>query len=635
MDVIECLRELRKSASSSVVVGNELHDALRRPEIEHPLEAWLVATVRRVVDGELGLSLLVLAGNAGDGKSALLRRVRLALGPHAAAVRFLFDASESHERGRPPPARVADWLAAFADDPTCDWGAVGLHVAAMNTGAIVQLLDELRDRGGRQHLVDVLRRQLAIYGDGPAEAVAEEARLARVLVVDLDRRMLFPIESPGRSPWFDSMLDAVDPARQHLPKALSVYPRLAPDEGCARCAQRARCPVYANLRALQLDRVRQRLALMLLDVELDDTTHLGFRALWHLIYRCTVGGVERQLGANDDPPTCAALRLRLARAAPGPDGEPPSAAAVGEVRHLQARAQFWAEIFGEVDADAGCGDLVLFQRLRELDPVTVFSLDHLDDAIACSFSEASAAALDGAIADELGVEGPTVGVVDPGADATTHVRDAAHLASRRAYFFAPAPRPDAEDDRTKSLRAWAGALVAQRAAWAMGRPARHDELLDDVRVVIMGAFGRDDLLGVSIPWTVGPRQMVAPCVLKPRAPRQVTDPRLVLPYRGGGALLVAQGQELAAALGTYPLAIPVELRASPDSPPAVLEVTWPLFRLLRRLRQLQSFPGTVDPQRLQALERVAVRLAEQASRAEVRIGNVSCSRDEEDGFHVD
>src|SRR5688572_25330756 len=77
-DVIQRLRELRQSSTSSVVSGAEKSLSPDRTALNHPLEDWLLKLIRAQLKapGADQLSLIALAGNAGDGKSYLLRALR-------------------------------------------------------------------------------------------------------------------------------------------------------------------------------------------------------------------------------------------------------------------------------------------------------------------------------------------------------------------------------------------------------------------------------------------------------------------------------------------------------------------------------------------------------------------------------
>src|SRR4051812_39329241 len=99
-DVIQRLRELRQSSQSSVVTGIEPEGNELRPSIEHPVEKWLIETILEEITSPAGpaISLLVLSGNAGDGKSYLLRQLRRRLereeGLDPSMARWLLDATE-------------------------------------------------------------------------------------------------------------------------------------------------------------------------------------------------------------------------------------------------------------------------------------------------------------------------------------------------------------------------------------------------------------------------------------------------------------------------------------------------------------------------------------------------------------
>jgi hypothetical protein len=77
-------------------------------------------------------------------------------------------------------------------------------------------------------------------------------------------------------------------------------------------------------------------------------------------------------------------------------------------------------------------------------------------------------------------------------------------------------------------------------------------------------------------------------MLRPEGPRRLT-------------------RELAERLDTYPLSLPVPLRDELE-----LRATWSLYRLLMRV-QLGYVSGSLDPERIQHLERIGASLGAEAA----------------------
>ena len=121
-------------------------------------------------------------------------------------------------------------------------------------------------------MCDILALQLAI------RAVPEDLdvddywdRFDRVLVIDLDRRMLIPLDE-GDHGFLDRMLDSL-----HRSDGAGLLADASTH--CSSCRFIDRCPVNTNLVALRNATVRRRLNTVLRDVSLEDRIHLGPRGL--------------------------------------------------------------------------------------------------------------------------------------------------------------------------------------------------------------------------------------------------------------------------------------------------------------------------------------------------------------------
>ena len=239
-DVIQILRELRQSSQSSVITGIEIASSDDRPSIEHPLESWLVDLILDQLTAPEGptLSLIVLSGNAGDGKSYLLRNIRQRLdqeeGRDPQMVKWLFDATESSRQAQRSVDRLDEFFEPFGD--AAEWSPQQLHIAVINTGTVVRFIAHDLTRSNYNILCDVLGCQLAInastnLGDLPSYW----ERFDRVLVVDLDRRTLFPPNENTES-FLDLMLATLDRSQP-----ASFLATASTD--CSTCPFAPHCPV--------------------------------------------------------------------------------------------------------------------------------------------------------------------------------------------------------------------------------------------------------------------------------------------------------------------------------------------------------------------------------------------------------
>lgn len=315
-DLIQLLCELRPSGEGAVVADSlaqsPVSDYLRqRGHITDPLEDYLVERVRAGLGGSPGAPrLVVLAGNAGDGKSHLIERiVRQRLSPaERGGVRYVADATHAGAPGQSREARLASFFAAAmrGEGP-------GVWLIAINTGMIVRFFEGATSprRGGAE--------AEGYAGVGPAEWAGlyhtlklrlglerGEPEGTWVEVVNLDLR---------------SLLHRVDDAPSFAEQMLA---RLAPGtEGgitapvagdCEECSARRLCPVRFNLEALT-DPARPAFRNAVLHylgrAERDPEVHLSPRNLWGFWYRLLTGGVERFEGAEAAGGYCDRVRAKV------------------------------------------------------------------------------------------------------------------------------------------------------------------------------------------------------------------------------------------------------------------------------------------------------------------------------------
>lgn len=310
LDMVQLVAELRASGRAAVVVDTELSDGRQRylrvrMQVEDPLEQMLVGRLRRTLGdpGEPPL-LLVLAGNAGDGKSHLIHRLlhaRPELAGMLDQVNYIADATHALRPDQSQSQRLAGFFGPFGA------GAAGpeqrVHLIAMNTGMVVRFFDEATagqgEGEGLTPLYRELERQLGLRAGVPTAAGLPFA----VEVVNLDLRALLRPAAGGGPSFAERMLDRLDPEQ-----ADSLVGPLW--ERCGACSAGALCPVRFNLRALGQKRVRRALFGVLGRAALDPEIHLSPRNLWGFYYRLISGGLERYEGEPGETP-CAVIRRKV------------------------------------------------------------------------------------------------------------------------------------------------------------------------------------------------------------------------------------------------------------------------------------------------------------------------------------
>src|SRR5206468_1586414 len=102
-------------------------------------ESWLLSKIEEWRNSDDGRpSLIVLSGNAGDGKSDLLARLQESLGPRA-DIECVPDATQADEPSEDQQSRLGDFFRPFADAPSD--ADCRLHLIAMNTGMAISFFD--------------------------------------------------------------------------------------------------------------------------------------------------------------------------------------------------------------------------------------------------------------------------------------------------------------------------------------------------------------------------------------------------------------------------------------------------------------------------------------------------------------
>lgn len=581
MDIIQRLRELRQSSESSVVIGDDDTSQHERLPYTHALEEWLVHFILdQVTDpGGVRFTLVVLAGNAGDGKSYLLREIRRKLVAHHLSpdtVRWLLDATESDSPAEGSEQRLANFFEPLAD--TADWTKLPLHIAAMNTGAATRFIDYCKKHQDYGAVRDILSVQLAI---DPVKGEKPEVfwrRYDRVLVIDLDRRMLVPLtaaESPPRDGTFIyHVFEAVSTTN---PGSVIAGAPLQCDE----CPARLLCPIRANLQALSNSVVRQRISTLLLDITLEERIHIGPRALWHLMYLMTLGGLDAiQVEASRPLPTCSDISDL--------DG------------NTRARSLFFSSLFDVREPETASVLSAMLGELKRVDPGSRFTLSSHEAALSASISCEEDALQAEAISARLGLSASAL--CGPRDDANAR----ALMAMRRSFFF---DEPDPDPVRHNWLRQWAAFLEKWRDEILNGHGNRPEsaQVLVDVLKQLFASAGRSDFVRLDLPWR-SKQELYTRLVIAADRRTAVSDSRVLAPDHerpGSTRMEIAQ---LSRNIDAYPLAVVASLRDGPK-----VRITWPLFRLLQRVKQQSYLPLSLSPERVQHLERVGASLGATAA----------------------
>ncbi len=348
LDLIQLVGELRPSGQNAVVADVRelapLQGFLRkRLRVKDPLEDWLAARIGRAAGKKNRHTLVVLAGNAGDGKSHLIEELIHHRLDQKDVLRdnvtYIADATHADHPSQSQQERLEGFFAPFAAGAPAPTRRVSL--IAMNTGMVVRFFENAGERhrrgeaacGDLEPLYRALGLRLGLTrGRGPELSFD-------LLVVNLDLRDPMRVAADGSS-FFEKMLDRLDPERDDGLLA-ETWPR------CETCPALRLCPVHFNLESLRQPTVRRALSTMVELAALDPEVHLSPRLLWGFLYRIITGGLERyDLVAGESP--CDVVRRRVDES---------------DLRWLLAG--HFSEI---LSAPAGRPDLPLWNALQPLDP---------------------------------------------------------------------------------------------------------------------------------------------------------------------------------------------------------------------------------------------------------------------------
>jgi serine/threonine protein kinase len=252
--------------------------------VETSLERTLERDIR-----DRRVRLVILCGNAGDGKTALLQHLagRLGLGKRPSSERILkgklgdglkvrmnLDGSAAW-KGRSADELLDDFLSPFQDGPPAQ---DIIHLLAINDGRLLEWIESVEARRGGQQTP--LSRELSELLQGQAASMGSHIRF-----VSLNERSLVGGVNPNRTLIETEFLDHLIDQLYGGEKAAAIW---AP---CQRCSARERCRVFEAMRVFgpagipdaAVPAIRtwalERLAEALQAVHLRGETHITVREL--------------------------------------------------------------------------------------------------------------------------------------------------------------------------------------------------------------------------------------------------------------------------------------------------------------------------------------------------------------------
>jgi hypothetical protein len=277
--LVDVLGALQQSSKESVVADGRLTELQQRMHVPDAIEDWVADRIAAWSDDQDHRPLLiVLSGNAGDGKSELIERLRGRPGVADANVRVIADATHAESPSQSQAARLVEALDPFADTPESSHDSALCVLVAINVGMVIAFfsaLEESREASRFAELRGVLFSRLGLSRTSPPQPASWSCE-----VINLDHRNILGGDGEGL---FDGMLERLDPER---PQSITSDAAAA----CADCPVRASCWVRTNLNLMRMPFVRAQLRDLLWKVSLADDIHLSPRNGWDFLYHAITGG---------------------------------------------------------------------------------------------------------------------------------------------------------------------------------------------------------------------------------------------------------------------------------------------------------------------------------------------------------
>ena len=277
--LVDALAQLRQAGVDAVVAEGGLTPAQQKMHVADRIEVWVAD---RIIEWRRNSArkpiLIVLSGNAGDGKSQLIERLRSRHEAIKDDTDVVSDATHAETPSQSQAQRLVDKFALFADDENRPKPAPRCVLVAINVGMVIAFFAALsdEDRGRFTKLRGVLEYRLGLN-----PAPTEPPEHWNCEVINLDHRNVLGDYTDS---FFEGMLAKLDPEDTE-----SITYEAA--QACTTCQVRTSCWVRTNLNLLRLPAVRLGLHQVLSEASLSTELHLTPRNLWDLLFEITTGGL--------------------------------------------------------------------------------------------------------------------------------------------------------------------------------------------------------------------------------------------------------------------------------------------------------------------------------------------------------
>ncbi|MFW9887190.1 MAG: hypothetical protein ACFFER_03355 [Candidatus Thorarchaeota archaeon] len=286
--------QLRKG-STGIVAGSSLTKLQEKIYTETAMDRNFWSMLE-----EENPDLIIISGNAGDGKTTLMRMLNKHHGTSSMGreIKWNFDATHSDSASENQVDTLRRYFADFIDDKAND-KPEDIHIIAMNTGMALSFFEEVKlgnDTKEENAEFSMLEGTVKSMMDIP-NAPSKPTTSWKVLVIDLGRRALFNIdEKTEQRPSLISDLVGTLVGIEYWNHCPS----------CPRCDE---CFIIANIKLLRIKPVVKFLEYLVMRASFSSNNHYTIRDFWEFISEAVGGRKElhERLGFVLTERTCIGL----------------------------------------------------------------------------------------------------------------------------------------------------------------------------------------------------------------------------------------------------------------------------------------------------------------------------------------
>lgn len=270
-DLLKLLLGLKASSRHSVVSEGGSDKFQEKLYIGTEIDEYLEKALQK--EGEEKWDLIVLCGNAGDGKSALIQKVYSKLPKEVSGkININWDATHSDDPDEDQLDILGDFFSSFLNEKK-GTRPERTHLIAMNTGMIVSFFEQAKELKSVKLDFLLLQKEVYYYLDLVKE---KEETAWKILLINLDQRNLLAFNQDEQPSIFRRMMEKLNIKNENsfLYEAFQEYKK----------NHNQLDPIYFNLMALSIPKVQTQIERAVYKTVITHDLHFTPRAAWDLLY---------------------------------------------------------------------------------------------------------------------------------------------------------------------------------------------------------------------------------------------------------------------------------------------------------------------------------------------------------------